>query len=298
MPQPNTTHESVLLRETIEWLSVEPGETVLDGTVGNAGHSQALCALLEGHGRLIGVDADADALALAASNLAGCTAHVDLIQSNFRHLGALLDERGISTIDKALFDLGIRTEQIFASQRGFSFQTDEPLLMTLADNPGPEDLTARQIVNQWGEESLADIIYGWGGEQKARQIAHAIVAARVAEPIETTGQLVKIIEGVVRRQGRTHPATKTFQALRIATNDELGALTAGLTAALHRLAPSGRLAVISFHSLEDRIVKNFFRTAKQSGRGEILTKKPIRPSLDERRRNPRSRSASLRVFKT
>jgi 16S rRNA (cytosine1402-N4)-methyltransferase len=298
MLQPNTTHEPVLLKETIEWLAIEPGETVLDGTVGNAGHSQALCALLAGQGRLIGIDADANALALAAINLAGCKAEVDLIQSNFRHLSTLLDERGITTIDKALFDLGIRTEQIFASGRGFSFQADEPLLMTLANDPGPEDLTAAKIVNDWREESLADIIYGWGGEQKARQIAHAIVTARANEPIETTGQLVKIIEGVVRRQGRTHPATKTFQALRIATNDELGALTAGLTVALDRLAPNGRLAVISFHSLEDRTVKNFFRTAKQSGRGEILTKKPIRPSPDERRRNPRSRSATLRVFRT
>jgi len=216
------------------------------------------------------------------------------VNDNFRNISRILDRLKIAPVSKILFDLGWSGHQI-AAPRGFSFQKDEPLLMTYGE--GGE--TAADIVNGFSEEALADLIFNYGEEHFSRGIARAIVAARAKERILMTGQLVQAIEEGVPssyRKGKSHFATKTFQALRIAVNDELGALRDGVSAALRALAPSGRLAVISFHSIEDRVVKNMLRDAAQEGWGAVLTKKPIAPSRAEVLLNRRARSAKLRVF--
>jgi 16S rRNA (cytosine1402-N4)-methyltransferase len=206
-----------------------------------------------------------------------------------------------------MLDLGLSSDQFETSGRGFSFQKNEPLLMTFKENLGPEDLTAKQIVNTWDEENIADIIYGYGEERYSRKIAKGIVGARAVKPIETTFDLVEIIKNSTPSRyahGKIHPATRTFQALRITVNDEINALKEGLEKGWERLAPGGRMAVISFHSIEDRIVKHFYKSKewmeKADGTSErtanIITKKPITASHQEISENPRSRSAKLRII--
>jgi 16S rRNA (cytosine1402-N4)-methyltransferase len=224
---------------------------------------------------------------------------VSLVNKNFRQLDEALGELGVKWIDAALFDLGLSSDQLETSGRGFSFQDDEPLAMSFGDPSVPGRLTAKEIVNHWREESLADVIYGYGEETFARRIAKAIVAARRHAPLETTSQLVEVIRGAVPgwyTHRRLNPATKTFQALRIATNDELGALREALPKVWESLAPGGRLAIISFHSLEARILKEQFRLWVASGAGKLIAKKPILPSREEAVANPRSRSAQLRLI--
>lgn len=282
------THEPVLLQEVIKALDLHEGDTFVDLTLNRGGHSRALCAALGQTGKLIGVDADQNALKIAQENLATCSCSVSLVESNFRELDRVLTEQGLEQVDAILADLGLSSEQLAGSGRGFSFQTDEPLLMTLAAQPGPDALTAAQIVNRWQEETLADIIYAYGEERFARRIAKQIVLAREVAPIETTLQLVDVIAAAVPvwyRKGRLHFATKTFQALRIAVNDELGALKTMLASAYRHLAPNGRLAIITFHSLEARIVKQAFP--------DSLVIKPSRPEIIN---NPRARSAQLRLI--
>lgn len=290
-------HDSVLMQEVLEALSVAPSDTVVDATLGGAGHFAGLLAALGEGGVIIGIDADSAAVERARDAYAldrrpdRPVAH--LVNDNFRNLARILERLGIGHIDASLFDLGWSGYQI-AAPRGFSFQQDEPLLMTY----GESSETAADIINSSSEEDLADIIFTYGEERFARSIARAIVAARADERILTTGALVAaIIAGVPAwyRKGKSHPATKTFQALRIAVNDELGALKEGLVASLAALAPGGRLVVISFHSIEDRIVKNMLRDAVQRGLGTV-TKKPITPSRAEVLDNRRARSAKLRVF--
>ena len=271
-------HIPVLLHETIELLDIRPDDTVLDCTFGAGGHSKAISKMLGAKGVLVGLDADGTAIARAKVRIGKtkCTAH--FIQENFRHLDSALDEIGITEVDKIFLDLGFSSDQLEASGRGFSFQKDEPLLMTLSDKPAKDDLTAEEIVNEWEEGNIADILYGFGGERFSRRIAKGIVEARKEKRIKTTGELVEIIERNVPkpyRRGRTHSATKTFQALRIAVNDELGALAEALEKGTERLAKDGRIAVISFHSLEDRTTKEFFKKKVQDGAIMILTKKPI-----------------------
>lgn len=291
-------HESVLMQEVLDALSVRQGDTVVDATVGGGGHFAALLSALGEGGTIIGIDADPAAVERARGAYAldrrpeRPVAH--LINDNFRNLARVLERLRIGAVDKILFDLGWSGYQI-AAPRGFSFQQDEPLLMTYGE--GGE--TAADIVNASSEEELADILFTYGEERFARGIARSIVARRAHERILTTAQLVRAIEEGVPawyRRRKIHPATKTFQALRIATNDEIGALREGLAAALAALAPGGRLAVISFHSIEDRIVKNMLRDAVQAGAGERASKKPIVPSRSEIRANRRARSAKLRVF--
>ena len=291
-------HTSVLTKEVLKALSVQPDDVVLDATLGGAGHFAHLLVALGTDGVIIGIDADAEAVARARASYAEDrrterpTAHI--VNDNFRNLTRVLDRLGISTVDKMLFDLGWSGYQI-AAPRGFSFQKDEPLFMNYGDNGE----TAADLVNSASETELADIIFTYGEERFARKIAKAIVEARKAERILTTSQLVAAIKRAVPyfyQEGKTHPATKTFQALRIAVNDELAALKEGLAAALARLAPEGRLAVISFHSLEDRVVKNFFRAAVENGAGTLLAKKPIAPARAEILANHRARSAKLRIF--
>ncbi|HEX5774822.1 MAG TPA: 16S rRNA (cytosine(1402)-N(4))-methyltransferase RsmH [Candidatus Paceibacterota bacterium] len=290
------THESVLLTEAIESLEVEADDVILDATVGGAGHFALLAGKLGEEGTLIGIDADEEAIQRAGATAEGASARVILANDNFRNLGSILDKHGIETIDKALFDLGWSSFQL-ARGRGFSFRVDEPLLMTYGD-PN-EGVTARDMVNTLEEGALADLIYTLGEERFSRGIAKSIARMREAAPIETTFELVAAIEAGVPAwyaHRRLHPATKTFQALRIAVNDEFGALREGLEAALAHLSEGGRVAVITFHSIEDRIVKGMFRDAAHAGRGTVLTKKPLTPSSEEVARNPRARSAKLRVF--
>jgi 16S rRNA (cytosine1402-N4)-methyltransferase len=269
------SHTTVLLHESVDGLNI---------------------SLLDGNVRLIGIDIDADAIGRAKSRIA--TPNAAFFQENFRNIDKVLDQAGVRHVDGILFDLGLSSDQIEESGRGFSFKANEPLLMTMKKDPSATDLTAREIVNSWEEESIADIIYGYGEDRFARRIAKAIVQARVHQPIETAEQLSNIVASAVPRFGfkKINPATKTFQAIRIAVNDELGALKEALPKAFRRLNPGGRIAVISFHSLEDRIVKRFFKERSDAGEGRLITKKPITPSPQEIAENPRSRSAKLRII--
>ncbi len=291
-------HDSVLMQEVLDALSVQPSDTVVDATLGGAGHFGAMLAQLGEGGTIIGIDADPEAVERARAAYAADrrperpVAH--LVNDNFRNLSRILERLGVGHVDKTLFDLGWSGYQI-ASPRGFSFQNDEPLLMTYGE--GGE--TAADIVNGATEEELADIIFTYGEEHFSRGIAKAIVAARAKKRLLTTGELVAaVMAGTPRfyHERRIHPATKTFQALRIAVNDEIGALREGLASALAALAPAGRLAVITFHSIEDRVVKNVLRAASEAGLGALTPKKPIAPSRAEVFANRRARSAKLRVF--
>lgn len=293
-----TIHIPVLAREALEALRVSPSDTVVDATIGGAGHFSALLAALGDGGTIIGIDADSAAVergrAAYAEDRRPERPVAHLVNDNFRNLERILTRLDIGAVDAILFDLGWSSYQI-GSVRGFSFQEDEPLLMTYGE--GGE--TAADIVNTASEEDLANLIYTYGEESFARGIARSIVTARAETRILTTGALVTAILGGTPswyHKRKTHPATKTFQALRIATNDELGSLREGLTAALAVLAPGGRLAVITFHSIEDRIVKNMLREAVEQGKGTLTPKKPITPSRSELLKNRRARSAKLRVF--
>ena len=291
-------HDSVLMKEVLEALSPRPDETVVDATLGGAGHFKALLCALGAGGVIIGIDADPAAVERGREAYAldrrsnRPSAH--LVNDNFRNLSRILERLHIAPVDKILFDLGWSGYQI-AAPRGFSFQNDEPLFMNYDENGA----TAADIVNSSTEEALADLIFAYGEERFARSIAHSIVRMRSKERILTTGALVAaVLAGtpVWYQKRKIHPATKTFQALRIAVNDELQSLHEGLGAALDALAPKGRLAIISFHSIEDRIVKSILRDAVHAGLGSLSSKKPIVPTRGEILSNRRARSAKLRVF--
>lgn len=295
---PVSVHESVLFDEVLAELEVQPTDTVLDATLGGAGHFSALVKKLSRHGTIVGIDADMDAIARAREAAARLhsEARIVLAHDNFRNVERILDDAGVENIDKALFDLGWSSHHL-SSGRGFSFRANEPLLMTYGPVEGAE--TAADIVNSSPEETLADIFFTYGEEQFSRPIARAIVRSRREAPILTTHALAELVASATPswyQHRRLHPATKVFQALRIAVNDELGALREGLEAAMARLSTGGRIAVITFHSIEDRIVKTMFRDAAHEGHGILLTKKPVVPAEHETSRNPRARSAKLRVF--
>ncbi len=295
-----TKHDSVLFAETIESLDIHPSDTVVDATLGGAGHFKAILAQLGPQGALIGIDADADAIARARkvvdADLRCEKPVVHLIEDNFRNLAAIMERTHSGAPDKVLFDLGWSSFQLTRG-RGFSFKSEEPLLMTYGN---PEEAeTAADLVNSASEEELSEIIFTYGEERFARGIAKSIVRERKNAKILTTADLVSAIEKGTPswyQHRRLHPATKTFQALRIAVNDELGALREGLSAALSLVPPGGRIAVITFHSIEDRIVKGMFRDAAYAGKGCLGNKKPIVPSEAELALNPRARSAKLRTF--
>lgn len=289
-------HISVLLQEGTEGLALTEGKTVFEGTVGLGGHSRILCEKIGKKGLFIGTDADAESLKIAEDRLKDLPCKKIFICDNFRNIENVLKQAGVEKVDAILLDIGLSNRQLETSPRGFSFMRDEPLLMTF--NSSGEGLTAKEIVNEWAEESIADIIYGYGEERYSRRIAKGIVEARKEKPIETSGQLADIVKKSVPKFGfsKINPATKTFQALRIAVNDELGALREGLAKGFECLADGGRMAVISFHSLEDRIVKEFFRQKAHEGFATLATKKPIIPSDIEIRENPKSRSAKLRII--
>ncbi len=291
-------HIPVLLHEVIDGLQIKPDDVVLDGTINGGGHSVALSKLLGKKGVLIGMDRDEEALKRAQVALKDSPSRVILVNDDYRNLDIALEKNGFEYADKILLDIGLSSDQLEDSGRGFSFQKDEPLLMTFKAHPNENDVTAKEIVNTWDAENIETIIYGFGEEKFAKKIAAAIVARRKEKPIETTQELVEIIKKNVPRwyaQGKVNCATKTFQALRMAVNDELGALEQGLSNGVKKLKSGGRIAVISFHSLEDRIVKKFFKEKKEEGIFNITTKKPITPSREEVINNKRSRSAKLRI---
>lgn len=303
-------HKSVLLRECIDALNIRPDGIYLDGTLGGAGHSSQIARRLTEGGRLIGVDRDRTALAAAKERLAPYADRVTLVHSNFAEIDAILDSLGIPAVDGMLFDLGVSSPQLDDASRGFSYMADAPLDMRMDKD---DALTAGEVVNTWPQGELRRILYDYGEERYAPQIAAAICRAREKAPVETTLELVDIIRSAMPAQAlreKQHPAKRSFQAIRIAVNDELGAVSRMMQAAVGRLNPGGRLAVITFHSLEDRIVKS---EMQQAARGctcppefpvcvcgkkplvKLVTRKPIVSGPAELEENPRARSAKLRV---
>lgn len=290
-------HTSVLLQETIDGLDVQSGDVAIDATLGGAGHAKEIVERLGPSGTFVGIDEDSAAIQRAKVLLENQKTRVVLKQSNFRYLDRVLQEAGISSIDRAVFDLGLSSFELEESGRGFSFQKNEPLVMTFSDSPS--GVTAYDVVNTWEEENLADIIFGFGGERYSRRIAEAIARSRENAPIKTSEELAGIVSAAVPgsyRRGRLHPATKTFQAIRMAVNDELGALKEALPKVWGVLKPGGRIAVISFHEHEDRIVKRFFVEKVKHEGARVMSKKPIVPSPVEMNKNQRSRSAKLRII--
>jgi 16S rRNA (cytosine1402-N4)-methyltransferase len=288
----------VLLNEVLAGLRPHAGGRFVDGTVGGGGHSAAILEASAPDGRLLGIDADPAALAAAASRLAPFGERALLAHGNFREIGRLAQAHGFERVDGILLDLGVSSHQLDTPERGFSFAVDAPLDMRLDPTVGE---TAADLVNDLPESELADLIYRYGEERGSRRIARFIGEARRKRPIATTGELADLVARALGgKRGKIHPATRTFQALRIAVNRELESLEAALPQAVDLLAPGGRLAVISFHSLEDRIVKLFFRAESGyggtgQGRLAIITKKPIEAAEGETRANPRARSAKLRI---
>ena len=287
-------HEPVLTREVLTYLAPERGGVFVDCTVGLGGHAQAL--LNAGATRLIGLDRDRDALTLAAGALAAWPDRVELVHADYRSLDAVLDARGITTIDGALADMGVSSFQLDSAGRGFSFRRDEPLDMRMDQSAGP---TAADLVRDATESELADVIHEYGEERYARRIARAIVGTRRAAPIRTTAGLAALVRRAIPRRGYTRidPATRTFQALRIWVNRELDGIDTFLGNVARRLSAGARVVVITFHSLEDRIVKHTLRAIERGGEiaVRVLTRKPVGPQADEVGRNPRARSAKLRA---
>ena len=287
-------HIPVLTDEVLRYLQPAHGGLLVDCTIGLGGHARAL--LEGGATRIIGLDRDEEALALAKDALAAWTDRVELVHADYREIDAVLESRGVSLVDGALADLGVSSLQFDAPGRGFSFQRDEPLDMRM-DRSGGE--TAADLVGRSTERELADAIFAYGEERFSRRIARGLVEARRDAPVDTTGRLASIVRRAIPRRGymRIDPATRTFQALRIWVNRELEGLDRFLEAAARRLRAGARLVVISFHSLEDRIVKHTFR-ALEHGRDaavKVLTKRPVVAGDEELRRNPRARSAKLRA---
>ena len=302
-------HRSVLLQECIDALNIKPDGIYLDGTLGGAGHSSEIVKRLT-TGRHIGVDRDTVALQAASQRLAPWMDRVTLVHDNFANLASILDRLGLEKIDGMLFDLGVSSPQLDDGSRGFSYMADAPLDMRMNRD---DRLTAYEVVNRWPREELRRILFDYGEERYAPLIAAAIERRRVEKPIETTLELVDVIRGAMPAQAlreKQHPAKRSFQAIRIAVNDELGSVERMLADAMDRLNPGGRLAVITFHSLEDRIVKS---AMQQAARGctcppefpvcvcgnqpkvKVLTRKPIVSGKEELEENPRARSAKLRV---
>lgn len=304
-PRDTLFHTSVLLDEAIENLAVQPGGRYVDCTVGAGGHSLAIMRETEEGGLLLGLDADPHAIEFARESLSEYPDSVKLVNVNFRYLKETAQKLNFVPVHGVLFDLGISSMQLAEAGRGFSFQTEAPLDMRFSDT---QSLTAAEIVNEYREEDLANLIWEYGEERYSRRISRAIVRAR---PLKTTTQLANIVaRAVPDTRSRIHPATRTFQALRIAVNDELAALSDALEQARDILGIGGRLVVISFHSLEDRIVKQFMQresrdcicppeqptcTCGHLRTLKVLTKRPVTPSAAELDRNPRSRSARLRA---
>lgn len=287
-------HEPVMVAEVLEHLEPSRGGVFVDCTVGLGGHTRAL--LDAGASRVVGLDRDRTALEHSSGTLSGYGARVELVYRDYREIDDVLDARGLARVDGVLADLGVSSLQLDAPGRGFSFRRDEPLDMRMDTDAGQ---TAAELIRGADERTLADAIYEFGEERHARRIARAVVAARQRAGIETTGQLADTVRRAIPRKGysRIDPATRTFQAIRIWVNRELEGLDTFLTQAARRLHPGGRIVVITFHSLEDRIVKHTFRSLQAGGEIglTVRTKRPVVPTEAEVERNPRARSAKLRA---
>lgn len=294
-----TIHKSVLLNESVDGLNLKSGDIFFDGTLGGGGHCAKVCEIFGKTVKIIGTDRDTQAVQRVTKRFQDMDCDFSFHIASFRNINEVLNNLKIESVNGILLDLGLSSDQIENSGRGFSFNENEPLMMTFSEDKGDEVVTAQTVVNDWSEETLADVLYGYADERYARRIAKRIVEARQKKPIENTFELVEIIRGAVPigyQKGRLHFATKAFQAIRIAVNDEIEAIKDGLAKGYEMLADGGRIAVISFHSGEDRVVKNLFKEYKAVGKGNIITKKPIVPSKEEIQENPRSRSAKLRIF--
>lgn len=312
------SHIPVLLKEVVKFLNPKPGDVILDATIDGGGHARAILDGILPNGKLIGLDQDSKLLDNLKSKVKDQDSellnNLILINGNFRDLDKLLEPFKIKKLDAALYDLGMSSSQLEESGRGFTFSKDEPLLMTYKYPLEPEDLTAEKIINDWSENEIADILFQYGEERYARRIAKNIAEERKRKRVRTTFELADIVGKSVPRRfyHRIGPATKTFQALRIAVNDELNAISESLEKVWQFLIPGSRLVIISFHSLEDRLAKRFFSAkgaapaiaSEAVGRGSasggkkqaiILTKKPVRAATEEISDNPRSRSAKLRA---
>ncbi|WP_125142725.1 16S rRNA (cytosine(1402)-N(4))-methyltransferase RsmH [Clostridium transplantifaecale] len=305
-------HKSVLLDETIESLNIKPDGIYVDGTLGGGGHAYEVCRRLGEGGRLIGIDQDADAIAAASERLKEFGDKVTIVRSNYENIEAVLRELGIKEADGIYLDLGVSSYQLDTADRGFTYREDNAPLDMRMDQRNTE--TAKDIVNNYTESELFHIIRDYGEDRFAKNIAKHIVRARQEKEIETTGELIEIIKAAIPAKVRAtggHPAKRTFQAIRIELNKELEVLENSIDTMTDLLAPGGRLSIITFHSLEDRIVKNRFRTNEnpctcppdfpvcmcgKKSRGRVVTRKPILPSEEELSENKRSKSAKLRVF--
>ena len=304
-------HKSVLLEETIAYLNIRPDGIYADGTLGGGGHASEVLKRLGPSGRYIGIDQDADALAAAGERLKPFGDRVTIVRDNYENMGAVLKKLGISQVDGILLDLGVSSYQLDTPERGFSYKTDTVLDMRMDQR---QRVTAKDIVNGYSESELYRIIRDYGEDKFARNIAKHIAAAREKKSIETTGQLVEIIREAVPAKAQMtggHPAKKTFQAIRIELNHELDVLNHSIDQMIGLLKPGGRFCIITFHSLEDRIVKNSFRRNENPctcppnfpvcvcgkvSRGRVVTKKPVLPGEEELTENKRAKSAKLRVF--
>lgn len=304
-------HKSVLLDETIDSLNIKPDGIYVDGTLGGGGHSLEICKRLSPKGRLIGIDQDKDAIAAATKRLSDYKDRVSIVHSNYQEIDSVLKGLSVSGVDGIVLDLGVSSYQLDNVERGFTYREDTPLDMRM----NQEDvMTARDIVNDYTEQELFHVIRDYGEDSFAKNIAKHIVKARQQAPIETTGQLCEIIKAAIPakvRQGQGHPAKKTFQAIRIELNHELDVLENSLDTMISYLNPGGRLSIITFHSLEDRIVKTIFKrnmnpctcppefpicVCGKKPTGKVITRKPIIPSEEELKDNKRAKSSKLRVF--
>ena len=304
-------HTSVLLKETVDGLNVRPDGIYVDATLGGGGHAYEVCSRLDGKGRFIGIDQDADAVAAAGRRLEGFGEKVTIIRSNYRDMKPQLHRIGIDKVDGIVLDLGVSSYQLDTAERGFSYRADAPLDMRMDQR---QKMTVRDIVNEYSQSELFRLIRDFGEERFAQNIAKHIVEERKKSPIETTGQLNEIIKHAIPMKMRKtggHPSKRTFQALRIELNHELDVLKDSLDDMIDMLNPGGRICIITFHSLEDRIVKNAFRRNENPctcpsdfpvcvcgkvSKGKVVTRKPILPSAEEMESNSRSKSAKLRIF--
>jgi len=291
-------HTTVLLHEAVDGLNLSKGDVVVDATLGLGGHSELLVERVGESGIVLGIDADQHAIDMAQDRLKQFSTRMRYALGNFRDITTHAHHVGITKANGVLFDLGWNSTQL-ASGRGFSFKTNEPLLMTFNAAPTEDTVTAYTIVNEWSESDLRELIQTLGEERFATRIAQAIVTKRKESPIVHANELSDIISDAVPlfyRRGKIHPATKTFQALRMMVNDELSSITTALPEAFELLDTGGRIAVITFHSLEDGLVKRIFKTLVREKNATIITKKPLTPRIEEIKENPRARSAKLRII--
>ncbi len=304
-------HKSVLLEETVDSLDIKPDGIYVDGTLGGGGHAYEVCSRLSDKGRLIGIDQDADAIKAASERLAPFRDKVTIVRSNYENIASVLSELGIGKVDGIYLDLGVSSYQLDTVERGFTYREDAPLDMRMDQR---NTQTAADIVNTYSEMDLYRIIRDYGEDKFAKNIAKHIVRVRAEKPFETTGELIEVIKAAIPAKVRAtggHPAKRTFQALRIELNHELDVLNRSIDTMIDLLNPNGRLSIITFHSLEDRIVKTRFKNNEnpcicppgfpvcmcgKKSRGSVVTRKPIVPSEQEIEENKRSKSSKLRVF--